>query len=148
MPRTTGFPRVDAQDDFNRARRRHVWAWLKSRGSEVTGPVPFDAVVAALGPTRQRDRGIATIPLDSIVGSVDRTRDFDQAFRPASSRARMRWEAVAEAMRRGQPLPPISVYRVGDAHFVRDGHHRVSVARALGHKDIDAHVVEIEPLMR
>jgi hypothetical protein len=110
--------------------------------------VPFDAVVASLGPTRQRDRGIQSIPLDSVVGSVDRTRDFDRAFRPASSRARWRWEAVAEAMRRGQPLPPISVYRVGDAHFVRDGHHRVSVARALGHKDIEAHVVEIEPLFR
>ena len=46
-------------------------------------------------------------------------------------------------MRRGEALPPIDVYRIGDAHFVRDGHHRVSVARALGIKEIDAHVTEI-----
>jgi hypothetical protein len=56
---------------------------------------------------------------------------------------RARWERIANAARRGEPLPPISVYRVGDVHFVRDGHHRVSVARALGRDTIDAYVVEV-----
>jgi hypothetical protein len=74
---------------------------------------------------------------------VDRTRDFDRRFRPTSGRSRERWEHVAAAMRRGQAMPPISVYRVGDLHFVRDGHHRVSVARALGLRLIDADVTEV-----
>jgi hypothetical protein len=56
---------------------------------------------------------------------------------------RGRWERIANAMRRGESLPPVELYRVGEVHFVRDGHHRVSVARALGRRDIDAHVVEV-----
>ena len=56
---------------------------------------------------------------------------------------RARWERIANAARRGESLPPISVYRIGDVHFVRDGHHRVSVARALGRDTIDAYVVEV-----
>jgi hypothetical protein len=56
---------------------------------------------------------------------------------------RGRWERIAAARRRGEVMPPIDVYRIGELHFVRDGHHRVSVARALGHPDIDARVVEV-----
>ena len=56
---------------------------------------------------------------------------------------RTRWERIAAAMRRGDPLPPISLYRVGEVHFVRDGHHRVSAARALGWHDIDGYVTEV-----
>jgi hypothetical protein len=56
---------------------------------------------------------------------------------------RARWERIANAVRRGEAMPPISVYRIGDVHFVRDGHHRVSVARALGRTHIDAYVVEV-----
>jgi hypothetical protein len=83
------------------------------------------------------------IPLDSIVGTVDRIREFDRRFRPTSRRVRDRWQRVAEAQRRGQAMPPISVYRIGDLHFVEDGHHRVSVARAQGRRDIDAYVTEV-----
>jgi hypothetical protein len=86
---------------------------------------------------------LQVIPLDSIVGSVDRTRDFDRWFRPRSGRSRERWERLARAQRRGEAIPPIDVYRVGDLHFVRDGHHRVSVAHALGFRTIDAYVTEV-----
>jgi hypothetical protein len=105
--------------------------------------LPFDEVVEALGRRGERRLGLQTIPLDSIVGTVDRSREFDRAFRPTSSRVRPRWERIAMAQRKGQEMPPIDVYRIGDMHFVKDGHHRVSVARALGHTDINAYVTEV-----
>jgi hypothetical protein len=74
---------------------------------------------------------------------VDRSRDFDRRFRPTSRRVRRRWEGIAEAIRRGQSMPPIDVYRIGDLYFVRDGHHRVSVARAMGLDNIEAYVTEV-----
>ncbi len=105
--------------------------------------LPFDEVVDALGRRGERRLGQQTIPLDSIVGTVDRTREFDRRFRPTSRRVRRRWQGIAEAMRRGKAMPPIRVYRIGDLHFVEDGHHRVSVARQLGLDVIDAYVAEI-----
>ena len=140
-------PQADAQDDFLRARRGAVLSRIGSlllRHPEDVGAVlPFDEVVDALGRVGERDIGLQSINLDSIVGSVDRTRDFDRRFRPTSGRVRPRWERIALATRRGEAFPPIEVYRVGDAHFVRDGHHRVSVARAHGQHTIDAHVIEV-----
>jgi hypothetical protein len=92
----------------------------------------------------RRPAGLDAIPLDSIVGTAEaaKTRTFDGRFRPASS-SRRRWERLWMASRRGAALPPISVYRLGDEHFVRDGHHRVSVARSLGMAAIDAEVTEL-----
>jgi hypothetical protein len=69
--------------------------------------------------------------------------DFDRYFRPTSSRVRPRRERLALAQRRGEPIPPIEVYRVGDQHFVIDGHHRVSIAAATGQQLIDACVTEV-----
>ena len=85
-----------------------------------------------------------TIAIDSIVGTSDRHKAeaFDHAFRPPDW-SRGRWTEMCHAAQHGTELPPISVYRVGESHFVRDGHHRVSVARALGAGSIDAHVVEL-----
>jgi hypothetical protein len=147
MPMDTGFPTSDAQNDFSRARRHSALANLAQRlrrePSDVNMILPFDEVVEALGRTGERSLGLRSIALDSIVGSVGRTREFDRSFRPTSSRTRPRWERIANAQRRGQDMPPISVYRVGDLHFVRDGHHRVSVARAQGRPDIDAYVTEV-----
>jgi hypothetical protein len=143
----TGFPTSDAQNDFTRARRQRALSTLAQRlrrePSDVNLILPFDEVVEALGRTGERSLGLQTIPLDSIVGSVGRTREFDRSFRPTSSRVRPRWERIANAQRRGKDMPPISVYRVGDLHFVRDGHHRVSVARAQGRDVIDAYVTDV-----
>jgi hypothetical protein len=143
----TGFPTTDAEHDFLRARRRQVLsrlaAWLRREPDDISEILPFDEVVAALGRTGERRLGLQVVPLDSIVGSVDRTRDFDRWFRPRSGRSRERWERLARAQRRGEAIPPIDVYRVGELHFVRDGHHRVSVAHALGFRSIDAFVTEI-----
>jgi hypothetical protein len=147
MRHDTGFPSQDAQEDFTRARRRAVLARvsdrLRGQPSDVNVILPFEEVVEALGRVSERALGLQTVRLDSVVGTVGRTRDFDRSFRPTSNRMRPRWEGIANAQRRGKDLPPISVYRVGEMHFVRDGHHRVSVARAQGRDSIDAYVTEV-----
>jgi hypothetical protein len=144
----TGFPTQDARTDFSRARRRQVLGRLarslRREATDVDLILPFEEVIEALGMRGERYLGLQAIPLDSIVGTVDRVREFDRRFRPTSARVRGRWQRIAEAQRRGQSMPPISVYRIGDMHFVRDGHHRVSVARAMGRDDIDAYVTEVQ----
>jgi hypothetical protein len=145
-PRDTGLPQTDAQFDFGRARRKRALAQIAARmrrDTDFTAILPFDEVVKALGRRGERYLGLQTIELDSIVGTVDRGREFDRRFNPTSGRVRPRWERINTAQRKGQAMPPIDVYRIGELHFVKDGHHRVSVARALGHKDIDAYVTEI-----
>jgi hypothetical protein len=147
MRRDTGFPHADVQDDFLRMRRRAALSrlahWLRREPGDVNMILPFNEVVTALGRESEHRLGLQVIRLDSIVGSVDRTRDFDRWFRPKSGRVRERWERLALAQRRGESIPPIEVYRVGELHFVVDGHHRVSVAHALGLSTIDAYVTEV-----
>jgi hypothetical protein len=147
MPIGTGNPSMDASTDFQRARRRRVLSRLAARLRGEPGDVdvilPFEEVVDALGYLGQRTLGLRRVRLDSIVGTVDRTRDFDRSFRPTSGRVRKRWERINTAQRRGEAMPPVSLYKIGELHFVRDGHHRVSVARALGHPDIEAEVTEV-----
>jgi hypothetical protein len=143
----TGLPREDAASDFGRMRRRRALSVLAARlrgePDDVNVILPFEEVVAALGRRGERDLGLEVVAIDSIVGSVDRMRDFDRSFRPTSAKARERWERIATAVRRGEALPPVDLYRIGELHFVRDGHHRVSVARAMGRPTIDAYVTEI-----
>jgi hypothetical protein len=145
-PRDTGLPRADAEFDFGRARRRRALARLAARlrrADDVNHILPFEEVVQALGRIGERRLGEQLITLDSIVGTVDRSREFDRAFRPTSPRVRERWQRINLAQRKGQAMPPIDVYRIGDVHFVKDGHHRVSVARAFGQTDISAYVTEV-----
>ena len=105
--------------------------------------LPFEEVARALGRVGERRLGLELIELDSIIGTVDRSREFDREFRPTSPRVRERWQRINLAQRKGEAMPPIDVYRIGELHFVKDGHHRVSVARALGHRDINAYVTEV-----
>ena len=143
----TGFTSQDAESDFNRSRRRAALARLSSRlrgqAGDVSTLLPLEEVLAALGRTGERRLGLRTIRLDTIVGSVDRSAEFDRQFRPRTARVRARWQRVNEAQRRGQGMPPIVVFRVGGLHFVEDGHHRVSVARHRGLDVIEAYVTEI-----
>jgi hypothetical protein len=144
---STGFPGSDAQSDFSRARRARLLAdigrRLRREPDDVALMLPFEEVVEALGRAGQHDLGLQVVPLEAIVGSVDRTVDFDRGLRPTSARLRSRWERINAAQRRGEALPPVSLFKVGDLYFVRDGHHRVSVAKSLGRTDIDAYVVEV-----
>jgi hypothetical protein len=148
----SGFSAADAQGDFSRARRARLLAdigrRLRREPDDVGLILPFEEVIDALGVLGREDHGLQIVPLDAIVGTVDRAADFDRGFRPTSPRLRSRWERIAAAQRRGESLPPISLYRVGDLFFVRDGHHRVSVAKSLGREDIDAYVVEIQTRVR
>ena len=91
-------------------------------------------------PAGRAGGGIREIPLDAISGTLEpsRARQFDGGFRPVRGSARRRWESIWIAEERGVTLPPISVVAVGDRYAVRDGHHRVSVARARGAVAIDA----------
>jgi hypothetical protein len=151
MVSSSGSPRVDAESDFLRARRHQALSALAARlrgGSEdVVQTMSFDEVVEALGRRAENYLGTKVIPLDAIVGSVDKVRDFDRRFRPTSRTSRQRWERLARASRTGEVIPPIDVYQVGDYYFVRDGHHRVSVARSLGVDLIEARVTAIETFL-
>ncbi|QEC48878.1 chromosome partitioning protein ParB [Baekduia soli] len=146
-PRSTGLAGADAQDDFLRARRRlalsRLRRWLRREPGDIDHILPFDEVVTALGRLQERDTGLKVVPLDAIVGTVDRPKGFDRHFRPTTPHVRARWERIATAMRRGEEMPPVDLYKVGDVYFVRDGHHRVSVSRTLGLDVIEAHVVEV-----
>ena len=92
MARDTGFPAADAENDFTRQRRRadvaRLVGWLRRQPDDVNTILPFDEVVAALGKVGERHLGLQVIRVETIVGSVDRTRDFDRFFRPTSARDR------------------------------------------------------------
>ncbi|WP_299577309.1 chromosome partitioning protein ParB [uncultured Williamsia sp.] len=147
MARDTGFPDADAENDFSRQRRRaelaRLSAWFTRQPADVNTVLPFDEVVAALGRTGETSIGLVVVKVSTIVGSVDRTRDFDRMFRPTSARVRARWQRIAAAQRRGEAVPPVVLYRIGEMHFVVDGHHRVSIAIARHIETIDAYVTEI-----
>ncbi len=151
MVYSSGSPRVDAESDFMRARRHQVLSALAARlrndTDDVVQSMSFDEVVEALGRRAENYLGTKLIPLDAIVGSVDKVRDFDRRFRPTSGRSRQRWERLARASRTGEEIPPIDVFQVGDYYFVQDGHHRVSVARSLGLDVIEARVTAIETFL-
>ncbi|MEN6480096.1 MAG: DUF4032 domain-containing protein [Anaerolineales bacterium] len=134
-----------AREDFSRAQRgarlRRLWANLT--GQHI-GLVPYEEVKRSLRFTSQRYRGLQAVPVDKIIGSLGRSQDFDRAFVPTQTHSRSKWLSVDSAMLSGVPLPAVSLYKVGDAYFVVDGHHRVSVSRQKGSKYIDAEVIEVE----
>lgn len=90
-------------------------------------------------------RGLRSVALDRIAGSVGRYQDFDERFRIKPHAASERYLAILEAMRQGKPLPPVKLYQIRDDYFVLDGNHRIAAAKQLGHDEILAHVVELVP---
>ncbi|HET6918891.1 MAG TPA: chromosome partitioning protein ParB [Jiangellaceae bacterium] len=143
----TGYFRADAENDFQRARRRQILSQvvvqLQGKPADVSEMLLFDDVVAALGHIGEHRLGLQIVALDTIVGSVGRIRDFDCWFHPRAKVNRQRWIQLALAQRRGEFIPPVDLYRIGELHFVRDGHHRVSVALALRLGTIDGYVTEV-----
>jgi hypothetical protein len=89
-------------------------------------------------------RGLRTVPLRQIGGSVGRCSEFDRDFMPAKASVEERWKRIDRAFHRGEELPPVSLYKVGAFYFVLDGHHRVSVAHYHGVEWIDAYVTEFD----
>ena len=130
--------------DFDRAHHRAVLGDLLARLLRRPNDLlSYHGVRGGLAITGERYRGVRAVSVDRIVGSTDRCRDFDRAFRPRRGHAAHRWLSVARADSEGRDLPPVQLYQLGDAYFVRDGHHRVSVARARGKPWVDAEVVEV-----
>jgi hypothetical protein len=107
------------------------------------GLLSFDEVRDKLQIRGQHYSGLQTIPLEQIVGTVGRYREFNRAFLPTREHIRARWKRVYQAAHE-QGFPPIEVYRVGEVYFVRDGHHRVSVLKELGATTVEAYVTEFE----
>lgn len=134
-----------SHEAFWRAYRRAYWRKLSS---VLTGKsnnlLPYQLVRDELPFSGQRDIGLQTIPIDKIIGSVGRYRDFDRAFLPLRRENNERWVNISLARYKDIELPPIDVYQIGEVYFVRDGNHRISVARHRGQSMIDAYVTEIE----
>ena len=114
-----------------------VWSTLTGRARHMLSLAEVEATCPAQG---RRHAGIRTVPISQIRGSIDRSNDFDRDFNPLQGHTWRRWLSVATAREEGKTLPPVELVQVGDIYFVLDGHHRISVARALGQQDVDAEV--------
>lgn len=120
-----------------RAQVKRLWGHLTRRPRRL---LDLDEVRRTETIESMYDRGCLTIEVKKIRGSENRVTDFDDTFLPLKHSARERWAGIYAARTCGQSLPAISVVQVGDTYYVRDGHHRVSVARLLGEEYVDAHV--------
>jgi hypothetical protein len=143
----TGYMSLEEQvdKDFSRARRRdllrRIGALLQSDSASGV-LLDFDDVRMSSGAKGRIYRGMRTVPVAQIVGSVGRRSEFDRDFMPARASMDERWKRIDRAFHRGEELPPVSLYKVGGVYFVLDGHHRVSVASYHGVEWIDAYVTE------
>jgi hypothetical protein len=131
-------------NDFKRALRKALWrrvaSWLTKESNEL---VPFYEIRQRIPIKGQSYLGLQTVPMEKIVGSTGRYRDFDRAFLPKQTRTRARWISIDKAHYNQITLPPVELYKIGEAYFVKDGNHRVSVAREQGQIEIEATVIEI-----
>jgi hypothetical protein len=137
---------VDA--DFTRARRR---ARLRALGARIRREhtsnrlLSFDDVRRELVANNRLYRGTRVVEVDEIIGSVGRWSDFDRSFLPARASVGQRWKRIDRAFQKGEDMPPVELYEIGDAYFVVDGHHRVSVARYHDVPTLEAAVAEFRP---
>ncbi len=137
--------RTEAREHWEQARRKARAARIAaSIPGEHTGLLDFNDIAAQLGLKHAVYRGVQTVPLDSIVGSAGRYKDFTGAFLPVDDSMSSRWQRIAAIYLdpTSGGVPPVELYKVGTAYFVKDGNHRVSVARQLDLKDIEAYVWE------
>jgi len=138
---------VDA--DFSRARRRARLRAVLARIRRERTPnrlLSFDDVRREFSVANNRlHRGRRVVEVDEIVGSVGRWRDFDRSFLPARTSMAERWKRIDRAFQKGEDLPPVELYEIGDAYFVVDGHHRVSVVSYHDVPTVEATVAEFHP---
>src|ERR671921_1197550 len=137
---------VDA--DFTRARRRarlrSVMACIR-REHASNRLLSFDDVRREFAANNRLHRGTRVVEADEIVGSVGRWDEFDRSFLPARASVGHKWKRIDRAFHRAEDLPPVELYELGDAYFVVDGHHRVSVARYHDVPTLEASVAEFYP---
>lgn len=135
---------MEGLSKFQSARSRAFWqemlSHLRGKSAEL---LSFEDVRARLRLREESYKGLHDVPLAQISGSVGRYRDFTNSFLPRSRKMQERWSRVYAQANSQLGLPPIELYKVGDVYFVRDGNHRVSVARQMGSETIEAHVTEL-----
>ncbi|MEZ4870440.1 MAG: hypothetical protein R3C14_54430 [Caldilineaceae bacterium] len=142
---TTPTQRVAAVERYKRSLSRAQLADLFSLiTGENTDLISYDIVARRLSARQQIDKGIQMVPLDQIVGSVGRYRDFTRSFLPRVGVSPERWARVDEALNSPEGFPPVELFKLGEVYFVRDGNHRVSVARVNGLTHIEAYVTEVK----
>jgi nucleotide-binding universal stress UspA family protein len=135
---------TSALHDFWRARRRaNLREALSFLGGGRNDLLSYEEVRRKLRAVEESSAKLEEVPLDAIVGSVGRYNDFTRGFLPRQDSDKERWAKVRQAMTGLEGVPPIEVYRIGDAYFVKDGNHRVSVARQLGSKYLQAYVTPV-----
>ncbi|MBW1856605.1 MAG: hypothetical protein JRJ00_18485 [Deltaproteobacteria bacterium] len=129
--------------DFNKANFR---GFVRKMIGALTGRsmqlLDLETLSRGRNTHNRRYSGASTVRIDQIKGSEGRSQDFDQDFNPLKSRNRERWLSIARAGYKGISLPAVELIKIQDAYIVRDGHHRISVARYMGSDFIDAHVTE------
>jgi len=138
---------VQVDADFSRARRRALLRRVRTRLQRVNaseGLLCFDDLRKIPGAVARIYRGVRTVPVRQISGSVGRCSEFDRDFMPAKESVGERWKSIDRAFHRGEELPPVSLCKVGSFYFVLDGHHRVSAATYHGVEWIDAYVTEFD----
>lgn len=137
--------RVAAYEKYKQFLTKAQLADLLSRMTGSEGDlVSYDMVAKHLNARQQIERGIQMVPLDQIVGSVGRYRDFTRSFLPRAGANAERWTRLDAAMNALEGFPPVELFKIGEVYFVRDGNHRVSVARANESTHIEAYVTEVK----
>ena len=130
----------DFENARMKARLQSIFSTFKWKKPDL---LSFYEVTKLIKPSSQAYKGMQAIPVKKIIGSENRYHDFSSAFYPKNTSLRERWQSIDAARLDNVTLPPISVYKIGEWYFVRDGNHRVSVARTEGLDFIDAEVVEL-----
>ena len=125
----------------NKAFLEKIYAFLSQRSRNL---LDLTAEVSERKIIRQHYAGVRTVPLNRIKGSEGRSSDFDCDFNPLHARTRNRWISIAIARAQGDTLPLVELIQLGEDYFVRDGHHRISVAHAFSEEYIDAMVIVLE----
>ncbi|MDC7235987.1 MAG: transcriptional regulator [Spirochaetales bacterium] len=133
-----------ASADFNKAKSKALFNTVMNiLRPEKRQLLSFYDVKSLIKTRSESYKGMQTVKIDDIAGSEGRYSDFNKAFLPKKEHLRKRWESIDKAYMGDVILPPIQLYKIGDMYFVRDGNHRVSVAKAQGVFSIDAEVFEL-----
>ncbi len=136
--------RIEARNTFDKARRKAVRSEVNSKIRGKTNRlIPFEEIRSELRQQNATYRGVQMIPIDDIVGSVGRYNDFTKEFLPLSDAMAGRWITV-QSLTSDVGWPPVELYKVSDAYFVRDGNHRTAIARQMGLATIEAQVWEFD----
>jgi len=125
---------------LSRARRRNLLHKLTHRENQLQD---LSAISSDAKRQPPESVGIVSVPLSKIIGSEGRVQDFDNAFNPLKAHNRDRWIGIAAARQKGTSLPPVDLIQAGHQYYVRDGHHRISVAKAFGQAEIEAQIVYV-----